>query len=45
MEGLASKNAYTGTVLEIMLLGTAEEEVGSLWAFVISTPSSIFLII
>lgn len=39
MEGLASKNAYTKTVLEIMMLGTAEKEVGSVWVFVISTPS------
>lgn len=38
MEGLASKNAHTGTVLEITLLGSAEE-VGSMWVFVISTPS------
>jgi len=38
MKGLASKKVRTGTVLEIMLLDTAEKEVGSMWVLVVCTP-------
>lgn len=46
MDRLDSKNANAGVFLEILLLGTAEKEVGSMWGFVISTahPQNIFLI-